>query len=94
LFRRSTACLARFRKLVGPALPLIGVGGIDSPEAALVKLAAGANLIQLYTGLVFEGPGLVRRIKTHFERTCAREGLSSITEAVGVATDNWARLEG
>lgn len=94
LFRRSTACLARFRKLVGPDLPIIGVGGIDSPEAALVKLAAGANLIQLYTGLVYEGPGLVQRIKTHFTRTCSREGLASITEAVGVATDNWARIDG
>jgi dihydroorotate dehydrogenase len=94
LFRRSTACLARFRTLVGPTLPIIGVGGVDSPEAALAKMAAGANLVQLYTGLVYEGPGLVARIKSHFAKTCDREGLRSIAEAVGVATDNWAKLDG
>ena len=49
--------------LVGPDLPLIGVGGVDSPEAAWGKITAGADLVQLYTGLVYEGPALVRQIK-------------------------------
>jgi dihydroorotate dehydrogenase len=43
--------------------PLIGVGGVDGPEAALAKLAAGATLVQLYSALVFDGPELIARIK-------------------------------
>jgi dihydroorotate dehydrogenase len=50
------------RTKLGDAYPIVGVGGIMSPEDALEKLKAGANLIQLYTGFIYEGPGLVRRI--------------------------------
>jgi len=46
-----------------PDMPIIGVGGIASPADALEKIEAGASLVQLYTGLIFEGPGLVREIK-------------------------------
>jgi dihydroorotate dehydrogenase len=47
----------------GGTVPVIGVGGIHSPEDALEKFAAGATLIQLYTGFVYEGPSLIKRIK-------------------------------
>ncbi|MBA5779188.1 quinone-dependent dihydroorotate dehydrogenase [Stappia sp. F7233] len=92
LFRKSTIVLARMRKLVGPDLPIIGVGGIDSPESAWTKIAAGATLIQLYTGLVYEGPGLVARILKHLSRQLDAHGLKSISEASGVNRDAWARL--
>jgi dihydroorotate dehydrogenase len=62
LFARSTAVLARMRKLVGPELPLIGVGGVDSAGTALDKVKAGADLVQLYTGFVYGGPGLPQRL--------------------------------
>lgn len=62
LFARSTAMLRKVRERAGRRLVLIGVGGIDSFATAQAKLAAGADLIQLYTGLIYEGPGLVRRI--------------------------------
>lgn len=62
LFARSTAMLRKARELAGNRLVLIGGGGIDSPATARVKRAAGADLVQLYTGLVYEGPGLVGRI--------------------------------
>ena len=55
LFARATRMLARVYRLTEGKLPLIGVGGIDSGETALAKIEAGASLIQLYTGLVFEG---------------------------------------
>ncbi|GIV31597.1 MAG: dihydroorotate dehydrogenase (quinone) [Saprospiraceae bacterium] len=58
----ATRVLVHMRKALGPDFPLIGVGGIDSPEAALERLHAGANLLQVYTGLIYEGPALVRRI--------------------------------
>ena len=63
LFLPSTAMLARVRALSGPSLTLIGVGGIAGGGDALAKLRAGANVVQLYTGLVYEGTALVTRIK-------------------------------
>ena len=63
LFELSTRILARTFLRVEGQFPLIGVGGIDSPEAALAKIEAGATLLQLYTALVYEGPGLIGRIK-------------------------------
>ena len=59
---RATQVIRYLRQKLGPEPVIIGVGGIDSAEAALEKLAAGANLVQLYSGLVYEGPGLVRSI--------------------------------
>jgi dihydroorotate dehydrogenase len=65
------------------AFPIIGVGGIFSPEDAYEKIRAGASLVQLYTGLVYEGPGVVRRINQGLVRLLERDGFSSIREAVG-----------
>lgn len=62
LRERATEVIRYLRQNSSPDLVIIGVGGIHSPEDALEKLEAGANLIQLYTGFVYEGPGLVRRI--------------------------------
>jgi dihydroorotate dehydrogenase len=62
LFAPSTAVLAQVRALAGTRLALIGTGGIDSLRAAQQKLAAGADLIQLYTGMVYEGPELPGKI--------------------------------
>jgi dihydroorotate dehydrogenase len=53
--------VATLRRLLGPGFPIIGVGGIDSPDAARAMRTAGADLIQLYTGLIYQGPGLVGR---------------------------------
>ncbi len=62
LFARSTALLRQVRDALGPGPVLIGVGGIMDPEGARAKLAAGADLIQVYTGLIYGGPGWVREI--------------------------------
>lgn len=62
LFRRSTALLKRVRQALGPRPLIVGVGGIMDPEGARAKLDAGADLIQVYTGLIYGGPGLPRRI--------------------------------
>jgi len=62
LFAPSTALLQRAARLTQGRIALIGIGGIANPAQAKEKLAAGASLVQLYTGLVYEGPGLVRRI--------------------------------
>ncbi|QGU33801.1 quinone-dependent dihydroorotate dehydrogenase [Thermochromatium tepidum] len=62
LFARSTELLARVRAALGPEPVLIGVGGILDPEGARAKLMAGADLIQVYTGLIYRGPGFVREL--------------------------------
>ena len=62
LTQRSTEVIAYLGKKSNNAFPIIGVGGIHSAEDALAKLAAGASLIQLYTGFIYEGPGLIKRI--------------------------------
>ena len=62
LRERATAVVRYLRERLGPEAVIIGVGGIDSAAAAQEKLDAGANLVQVYSGLVYEGPGLVRRI--------------------------------
>ncbi len=65
-------------------LPLIGVGGIASAGDAYARIRAGASLVQLYTGLVYEGPGLIRRIKEGLVALLERDGFAGIREAVGV----------
>ena len=77
--------LRDFRKATGGALPLVGVGGIASAEDAWQRIRAGASLVQLYSALVYEGPGLVRRITRGLEARMKREGFGSIAEAVGSA---------
>jgi len=62
LAARAREVLVRLRELVGPDFPLVSVGGIDSPAEARARLAAGADLVQIYTGLIYEGPGLVAGI--------------------------------
>ena len=62
LAARASACIRLLRAELGTDIPIIGVGGIDSPEAAREKLEAGAALVQVYTGLIYRGPGLVRQI--------------------------------
>jgi dihydroorotate dehydrogenase len=83
LFARSTGMLARVYRLTQGKLPLIGVGGIDSGEAALAKIEAGASLLQLYTGLVFEGPGLIGSIKQTLLAAMETEGCDSLERLVG-----------
>lgn len=61
---RSTEVIRYLRAKMGKEAVIIGVGGIDSPQAAAEKLAAGADLIQMYTGLIYQGPGLVKQILT------------------------------
>jgi dihydroorotate dehydrogenase len=70
-------------RLTGGDVPIVGVGGADSAEAAYEKIRAGASLVQLYTGLVYEGPGLVKRIKEGLAERLAADGFGSLPAAVG-----------
>ena len=83
VFRLSTRMLAETFIRAEGAFPLVGVGGIDSGETAWAKIGAGATLIQLYTGLVYRGFGLVREIKQHLSVALRGNHLASIAAAVG-----------
>jgi dihydroorotate dehydrogenase len=80
---RALEVLRRLRAVAGPGLPLIGVGGIDSPESAWERISAGASLVQLYTGWIYEGPQLVPSILEGLVQQLDRHGFRSISEAVG-----------
>ena len=83
LFAPSTQILANFYRLTGGKLPIIGVGGISSGADAYAKIRAGASLVQLYTALVFEGPGLVRRLLVDLAARLHADGFASVADAVG-----------
>lgn len=84
LFALSTAALADFARLTRGRITLVGTGGVAGGADAYAKIRAGASLVQLYTALIYEGPGLVRRIKTELAALLARDGFASVAEAVGV----------
>ena len=90
LFERSTIVLAKMRKLLGPDIAIVGVGGVDSVETALEKIRAGADLVQLYTGMIYAGPTLPGRILAGLSRFLDTEGLSSIADLRDIRLDYWA----
>jgi len=75
--------LREFRQASGGEIPLIGVGGISNAEDAWERIRAGASLVQLYTAMVYEGPGIARRIAYGLADRLKREGFVNIAEAVG-----------
>lgn len=89
LFEKATRMLARTRQLVGRDVVIIGVGGIDSVETAYAKIGAGADLIQLYSGLVYEGPTLIPRILSGLAEKLDQGGFRSIGDAVGSTMHRW-----
>jgi len=76
--------LRDFRAALGPELPLIGAGGIATADQAYARIRAGASLVQLYSAMVFEGPGIAARINKGLKALLRRDGLSNISQAVGM----------
>lgn len=91
LFHRSTAMLARVYLLTHGDIPLIGIGGVCSGETALAKIAAGASLVQLYTGLIYEGLGLVKRMKGAVAAEVRHAGVKGLQDLVGRDAATWAK---
>jgi len=83
LFAPSTALLAEMYRRTRGRVTLIGVGGVASGADAYAKIRAGASLVQLYTGLVYQGPGLVERIKSELAALLRRDGIAALADAVG-----------
>ncbi len=83
LRERATAVIRALYRLAGPELPIIGVGGIFSAADAYAKIRAGAALVQIYTGMIFEGPRLASQIAHGLVDLLRREGLAHLRQAVG-----------
>jgi dihydroorotate dehydrogenase len=75
--------IARLYQLTAGKIPLIGVGGIFTAEDAWERICAGASLVQLYTGFIYRGPGIVAEINKGLVEIISREGMGSLDEAVG-----------
>ena len=90
LFARSTIMLARTRKLAGPDLVLIGAGGVENARTALEKIRAGADLVQLYTAMVYAGPGLGAQIVDGLGRALDEEKVHSLRDLRDTAVSDWA----
>jgi dihydroorotate dehydrogenase len=80
---RATRMIAELYELTGGRIPLIGVGGIFTAEDAWEKIAAGASLVQLYTGFIYEGPRVAQDINEGLAKILAREGFASLEAAIG-----------
>ena len=91
LFAPATRLLSEIYRDTAGAVPLIGVGGVSSGADAYAKIRAGASLVQLYTALIYEGFGLVRRIKADLAARLAADGFATVAEAVGSDTEKPAR---
>lgn len=75
--------LRDFRSATGGAIPLVGVGGIGTAEDAWERIRAGASLVQLYSAMIYRGPGIARDIVRRMERLMRRDGFASVEAAVG-----------
>lgn len=84
LTERSTAWVKKIYQEVGAKVPIVGVGGIYTGEDAYQKIRAGASLVQVYTGMIYQGPGIAKQINKKLLKLLARDGFTHISEAVGV----------
>ena len=91
LFDKSTIVLAKMRRRLDADFSLIGVGGISSAKDAINKMEAGANLLQMYTGLVYGGPSLPARILKGLAKHLEERGMTNVTELTGTNTEEWSR---
>ena len=80
----STKFIKNFYKSNKKKTPIIGVGGVDSGQSAFEKIVAGASAIQLYTGMVYKGPGIVREIKSELIEILKKEKIKNISDAIGI----------
>jgi dihydroorotate dehydrogenase len=89
LFEKSTRVLAQLSKLTQGKLPLIGVGGISSPEQAYAKICAGASAVQIYTSMVYQGLSVACDVAKGLDTLLARDGFATVAQAIGTQRDAW-----
>ena len=83
LEKKSNKLITKFYNLLKGKIDIIGVGGVDSGKSAYEKFLAGASYIQLYTGMVFQGPNIVRKIKKELKELLISNGVTNFREIIG-----------
>lgn len=91
LFDRSTIVLAKMREKLGNKMPIIGVGGVHDAYTAIEKIRAGADLVELYSAMVYEGAGLPSNILKSVLKMMQKDGVDSITSYRDQTTKEWAK---
>ena len=81
--QKSTKLINKFYKILNGRIKIIGVGGVDSGKSTYEKFLAGANCVQLYTGMVFKGPNIVNMIKKELKELLIKDGVKNFTEIIG-----------
>tara|TARA_B100001093_G_C26728607_1_gene971143 strand:+ start:30 stop:1073 length:1044 start_codon:yes stop_codon:yes gene_type:complete len=81
--KKSTKLISKFYKILNKKIKIIGVGGVDSGKSAYEKFVAGANYVQLYTGMVFRGPSIVNMIKKELKELLIKDGVKNFSEIIG-----------
>lgn len=89
LFEKSTRVLAHLSQLTDAQIPLIGVGGISTPQQAYAKIRAGASAVQLYTAMIYRGLSLAPQIAQGLDRLLTQDGFENIAAAVGTDRESW-----
>ena len=84
----SNRLISKFYKFLDKKVPIIGVGGVDSGKSAYKKILAGASLVQLYTGMIYKGPEIVKNIKKEFIKQLKNDGVKNFTEIIGQDTSS------
>ena len=82
----SNDLIKKFYKEIKGKITIIGVGGVNSGLTAYEKLKSGANLLQLYTGMIYEGPGIVKKIKTELIDILEKEKIKNVSEIIGTSS--------
>jgi len=80
---KSTKLISKFYRILNGRIKIIGVGGVDSGKSTYKKFIAGANYVQLYTGMVFKGPNIVNMIKKELKELLIKDGVKNFTEIIG-----------
>ena len=80
---KSTNLINKFYKILNGRIKIIGVGGVDSGKSAYEKFLAGANYVQLYTGMVYRGPNIVNLIKKELKELLIKDGVKNFSEIIG-----------
>jgi len=90
LFERSTTMLAKARQRAGKELAIIGVGGVDSAETTFAKIQAGADLVQLYTGMIYQGPTIANEINRGLSKILDERSVGNLASLRDENLDAWA----
>lgn len=91
--KHSSNVIAKLYQMTSGSIPIVGVGGIFTAEDAWEKICAGASLIQLYTGFIYRGPGIVREINAGLKEILDREGIVALDQAIGCGAKEIAQME-